>query len=409
MVLLKCLRSKQDILNVFMVLFLCGILFYSYTIVKVEAVDNQQSQELQKKIDEYTQKISGLQDQKNTLSSQIRYMDTQIVLATLQIQKTEETIITTKAQITDISEKIDGLNESIDYLSTIISQKINEGYKSRSVSFFDFFLSSSHLSSVVNRIKYLKVAQDNDRRVAFQAQQAKLNFEDQKVIREQKQKQLEELTIKLNKQKVLLASQKKQKENLLIVTQNDESRYQQLLEDAEKQLAGFKSFVKTAGGGVVGTNGFGTGSDGWYYTQRDERWAYKTIGYSRENIIEVGCLLTDIAMIMKKYGTDWTPFTVASTPSYFFSNTAYMLKPSQFTWPNNLQYVNISISQIKDEINAGHPVIAGLYAGKYGTHYVVLKQVDGDDYIMHDPYYGPDKKFSEHYSKSSIFVAAVFK
>jgi len=409
MVLLKCLRSKQDILNVFMVLFLCGILFYSYTIVKVEAVDNQQSQELQKKIDEYTQKISELQDQKNTLSSQIRYMDTQIVLATLQIQKTEETIITTKAQITDISEKIDGLNESIDYLSTIISQKINEGYKSRSVSFFDFFLSSSHLSSVVNRIKYLKVAQDNDRRVAFQAQQAKLNFEDQKVIREQKQKQLEELTIKLNKQKVLLASQKKQKENLLIVTQNDESRYQQLLEDAEKQLAGFKSFVKTAGGGVVGTNGFGTGSDGWYYTQRDERWAYKTIGYSRENIIEVGCLLTDIAMIMKKYGTDWTPFTVASTPSYFFSNTAYMLKPSQFTWPNNLQYVNISISQIKDEINAGHPVIAGLYAGKYGTHYVVLKQVDGDDYIMHDPYYGPDKKFSEHYSKSSIFVAAVFK
>lgn len=406
MVLSQRFLSQLNVRRICVVFLLCGILFFSHRVVKAETSGDQQSQDLQKKIDEYTKKISELQDQKNTLSSQIRYMDIQIVLATLQIQKTEETIIKTKSEITDISEKIDGLNTSIDYLTTIIAQKITEGYKSRSVSFLDFFFNTSDLSSLVNRIKYLKVAQDNDRRVAFQAQQAKVNYEDQKNIREQKQKQLEELTIKLNQQKIMLASQKKQKENLLIVTQNDESRYQQLLDEAQKQLAGFKSFVKTAGGGVVSANGFGTGSDGWYYTQRDERWAYKTIGYSRENVIEVGCLLTDIAMIMKKYGIDWTPSTIASTPSYFFSNTAYMLKPSQFTWPNNLQYVNIGLSQIKDEINAGRPVIAGL---KYGTHYVVLKQVDGDDYIMHDPYYGPDLKFSEHYSKSSIFVAAVFK
>lgn len=401
--------SKTKIKKIISVFFIVCIILISHRLVFAQTATDTQSQELQQKIDEYAKKITALQTQKNTLSAQITYMDTQISLAVLQIKKTEETIVRTKAEIIDISGKIDGLNESIDYLTTVIAQKIAEGYKSRTASFFDFFLNSTDLSSLVNHIKYLKVAQDNDRRVAFQAQQAKLNFEDQKNIREKKQKELEALTVKLNQQKGALASQKQQKENLLIVTQNDEKRYQQLLDEAQKQLFSFKSFVKTAGGGVVTANGFGSGSDGWYYTQRDERWAYKTIGYSNENVIEVGCLLTNIAMIMKKYGTDWTPYDVASNSSYFFSNTAYMLKPSQFTWPNNLHYVNISISQINDEINAGRPVIAGVYAGKYGTHYIVLKQVDGADYIMHDPYYGPDKKFSEHYSKSSIFVAAVFK
>lgn len=401
--------SKTKITKIAFTFLLICVIYTSRAFVLAQTSTDQQSQELQQKIDEYTKKITELQTQKNTLSTQITYMDTQISLAVLQIQKTEETIARTKAEIIDISGKIDGLNTSIDYLTTVIAQKIAEGYKSRTASFFDFFLNSTDLSSLVNRIKYLKVAQDNDRRVTFQAQQAKLNFEDQKNIREKKQKQLEALTMQLNTQKGVLASQKKQKESLLIVTQNDEKRYQQLLDEAQKQLSSFKSFVKTAGGGVIGANGFGTGSDGWYYSQRDERWAYKTIGYSRENVMEVGCLLTDIAMIMKKYGTDWTPSDVASNVSYFFSNTAYMLKPSQFSWPNNLHYVNISISQINDEINAGRPVIAGVYAGQYGTHYIVLKQVDGGDYIMHDPYYGPDKKFSEYYSKSSLFVAAVFK
>ena len=114
-------------------------------------------------------------------------------------------------------------------------------------------------------------------------------------------------------------------------------------------------------------------------------------------------------MVMKKYGSNLTPSDIASNSTYFFSNTAYMLFPGRFSWPIGLSYVNISTSDINTEIQAGRPVIVGLYHGAFGTHYIVLKQVDGDDYIIHDPYYGPDKKFSDLYSKSSIFVAGVFK
>ncbi len=237
----------MNMLRISAVFLLCGVVFFSRLTVSAETSGDQRSQELQSKIDEYTKKISELQDQKNTLSTQIRYMDTQIVLAVLQIQKTEEIIIKTKTEISDISEKIDGLNESIDYLSMIIAQKITEGYKSRSISFFDFFFNSSDFSSLVNRIKYLKVAQDNDRRVVFQAQQAKVNYEDQKNIREQKQKQLEELTVKLNQQKIALNLQKNSKQQILEDTNNDEKIYQDLLSKAKVEFTAIQGIIAGKG------------------------------------------------------------------------------------------------------------------------------------------------------------------
>jgi peptidoglycan hydrolase CwlO-like protein len=397
-------KIKSIYLKLLIIFFL---LFFSFKPIYSQVCTNEEDCQQKKK--EYEQKLTEIRQQKNTLSAQIQYMDTQIYLTTIKIQQTEYNIKKITEEIENLTGKIDNLNTSLNYLGTTFIKKIVEGYKRRQMNFFDVFLDSKNASMLVNRIKYIKIAQDNDRRLAFQVQQAKVNFEEQKKLREEKKKQLDQLRSTLNNQKIELDNQKSAKQRLLEITKNDENTYQGLLEEAQKQLASFKSFVKAAGGGTISANGFGAGSDGWYYSQRDERWANKTIGSSNEIVLEVGCLITDIAMIMKKNGVDWTPLNIASNSNYFFANTAYMLVPSRFSWPNGLSYVNISTSSINEEIDNDHPVIAGLYAGKYGTHYVVLKQVDGDDYVIHDPYYGPDKKFSEYYSKSSIFVAGVFK
>lgn len=404
----NAVKTKTGFLLIFL-LIISLVLALQSNLIYAQTETDKTAQELEQKIQEYQRKINELQQQKNTLSSQITYMDTQIALTTLQIKQTEVNVIKTEEEIKNLTGKIDNLNKSLDYLIGIMLKKIAKGYKTKEISLLDLVLNSKNMSVLVNRIKYLKISQDNDRHVAFQAQQAKMNYEEQKNLREEKKKQLDKLKKILDRQKIDLNNQKTAKQRLLEVTKNDEKTYQQLLEEAQKQLAGFKSFVKSAGGGVISANGFGAGEGGWYYSQRDERWAYKTIGYSKENILEVGCLLTSIAMVMKKNGVDWTPFDIAASPNYFFSNTAYMLKPSLFSWPNGLKYNNIAVSEINNEIVSGRTVIIGLYAGKYGTHYVVLKKVEGDDYIMHDPYYGPDKKFSDYYSKSSIFVAGVFK
>ncbi|MBI4004906.1 C39 family peptidase [Candidatus Roizmanbacteria bacterium] len=355
------------------------------------------------------QKVGDLRSKANTLSSQIQFMDTQIYLTTLKIQVTEQKIVDTQKEIEVLTQKIDNLDNSLNRLSKILLERIVEGYKTHPISLLNLFLDSDNANDFLNKVKYQKTTQDNNQKLLIQVQESKLNFEEQKKVREDKKAELAALNETLNNQKLSLNNQKADKQRLLEVTRSDEDTFQRLLDGAQKQLSAFKSFVQSAGGGTIAANGFGSGSDGWYYSQRDERWAGKTMGYSSDTVLEVGCLITDIAMVMKKYGIDMTPLTIAANANYFFSNTAYMLHPSSFSWPNGLSYVNIAVSAIDEEIKNGRPVIVGLYAGKYGTHYVVLKQIEGSDYIMHDPYYGPDKKFSDHYSKGSIFVAAVFK
>ncbi len=383
--------------------FLLGTVRISY------AEDTEQQRALNDKIQQYQSKLKELRSEKNTLSSQIEYMDTQIYLTGLNIIDTEQKIKQTEKEIILLSDRIDGLDSSLNSISKLLIERVVDGYKEHTPSLFDMVLDSGNADTLLAKIQYQRVTQSNNQKMLVQVQEAKLNFEEQKNLREKKKEELDKLTVTLNAQKVELNTQKESKQRLLAVTQNNESSYQKLLEDAQKQLAGFKSFVQTAGGGAIGANGFGNGSDGWYLSQRDGRWAGYRMGNSSESILNVGCFITSISMLMKKDGVDFTPVNIASNSDYFVPETASMYIPTQFSWPNGKKYTNVSISSIEDQIKNGKPVIAGVYAGAYGTHYIVLKQVDGGDYIMHDPYYGPDKKFSDYYSKGSIFVAAVFQ
>ncbi|MDH7476693.1 MAG: hypothetical protein QHH09_04540 [Microgenomates group bacterium] len=396
------------------VLFLLILLLF-FPIKKITSVECQpgysyrNEEELNQIIDACEQKTKDLRQAINSLASQIKYMDTQIYLTTLKIQETEQKIIKTQNEIETLSSKIEGLDQSLNYLSKLLIERIAEGYKKRSLSLFSLLLDSENADDFFNRFKYLKTAQENNQKLLIQVQQAKLNYEDQKKLREEKKVELANLNITLNSQRNALNSQKTQKQKLLIDTKNSEEFYQQILAQAKKQLAAFKSFVQSSGANtVIDANGLGTGSDGSYYSQRDIRWAYKTIGYSSENILNVGCLLTSIAMFAKKNGQNSTPADIASEFDRFYGLTAYMALP----WKGvaGKSYHSISKSDIDQELNNGNYVIVGIlrnscYAG--GDHFVLLIRKDGDDYIMHDPVFGPDLKFSSHYS--SICSAATFK
>lgn len=207
----------------------------------------KKAQELQQKIDEYTKKLEQISQQKNTLSSQIQYMNTQISLTTLQIQNTETKIIQTEKEIEKLSEKIEKLNTSLDFLTKVLLNKIVEGYKRRQLSFFNIFLDSENASILTNRLKYIKIVQEKDRRFAVQVQQAKVNFEEQKILREEKKKQLDDLKVTLEGQKNKLSSQKSAMQKLLEITKNDEKVYQELLTKARAEYAAIQAIVAGAG------------------------------------------------------------------------------------------------------------------------------------------------------------------
>lgn len=368
--------------------------------------------DVENKIKEYQQKLVDIRQQKNTLSSQIQQMDTQISLAELQVQRSEAKIIQTQSEIEKLGSRIDNLDSSLNTLSKLLLKQIAQGYKTQSISLIELFFEARDMSDLTNKIKYQHTSQNNSQKLLVQVQEAKASYEEQKVIREQKKKELDQLIVSLNAQKVDLKNQQVQKQKLLVDTNNDEVTYQTLLAQAQAQLQGFKSFVQSSGAdSVISANAFGNGSDGAYFSQRDARWANQAIGYSSENILNVGCLLTSISMFGKKYGQDITPGSLAADASRFWANTAWMNYP----WPSvaGRTYHSLSTSDIDGELNNGNYVIVGIsYSGSCGgksggDHYVLLTKKDGDSYTMHDPVQGPDKKFSSYYS--TICSAATFK
>lgn len=369
--------------------------------------DAAQKSELQKKIAEYEKKLEEVRAQKNTLAAQIDYMDTQMYIAQLRMDETEQKIKNAEKEINVLGVRIVSLDTSLDKLSKQLLKRVVAGYKNRDVTLVDLILDSKNTSKLVNRLKYYQLARERNKKSLLQVQEAKSNFLEQKDLREKKVEQLDELHKTLIQQQAALDQQKNQKQKILADTQNSESVYQNLLRQAKNQLDSFRSFVQSSGAsGIIATNAFGSGSDGAYFSQRDARWATNLIGYSNENVLNVGCLLTSIAMVGKKNGQDVTPASLAADINRFWGNTAWMVKP----WPGFAGKSYTSVSNLDSELNAGNYVVAGVKINNCnsgGNHFVVITRKDGDDYIMHDPIYGPDLTFSSHYS--TICSMATFK
>ena len=392
------------------------------TVVDTQTEEEIQDEidDIQDKIEKYEKKIQDLRGKANTLQNEIDYMDSQIGLTQLKIQNSVSNIRKTEDRIGELSEgienlgiRIDKLGKSIDYQGTILNSRMRERYKDRGNNMLMLLFGSDTLGSLVKKTEYLKALEENDNKLINQMSVTKGNFEQQKGIFLDKKNEQEELKNKLVIEKAnldsyqrSLDSQKAAKEKLLADTQNDEAKYQELLAEAEKELASFAGFVQYAGGGVIGSNEFGSGKEGWYLSQRDSRWANKKIGGSNYTVFEVGCLITCVSMYYNYYDKNVSPADIARDSSRFFSNTAMMLIP--WKGPPGKSYKAITASSIDGELE-DRPVIVGVYAGPYGTHFVVLSKKSGSDYIMYDPWYGPDLKFSDYYTKSSIYSAVVFK
>lgn len=194
-----------------------------------------QDANIENKIKEYQQKLSDIRQQKNTLSTQIEQMDTQIYLTELQVQQSEAKIIATQSEIEKLGSRIDNLDTSLNTLSALLLKQIARGYKTRSVSLIELLLEAQDVGELTNKIKYQRSTQNNNQKLLLQVQEAKSSYEEQKVVREQKKQELDQLVTNLNNQKASLKTQQTQKQKLLADTNNDEKTYQTLLTQAQAE------------------------------------------------------------------------------------------------------------------------------------------------------------------------------
>ncbi len=343
-------------------------------------------------------KVDATRSEANTLQSAINIINGQIRVQALKVQQTVAEINSLEKEITELSERIEGLGISLNRLSEILIKRIRESYKQSRLPYKTNFFASESFNDFVSQYRYLNLAQDQTLDIMKKTELQRLTYNQQKELKETKQQEVEKKRQELQSQKNVLDSQKASKDELLKQTRSSEAVYQQKLAEATAELNSLKAFSSSKSGSVLPEQ---NSPDGWYFSQRDQRWANQLIGGSSMSIMEVGCLISSTAMMKKKFGEGVNPTSIANNNSYFFSNTAYMLRP----WPTpsgyHYQYNSYSQSTLDSRLNE-NPVILKLSAGPYGSHFIVMKEKKDGQYIMHDPWEGYDKKFSDFYSLSQI-------
>ena len=409
--------SKTSIKFSAFIIISLALLFGQKQPVFAQSCDEQHNcekyQDNEEKKDKYTSclndlrscwegKISQAKTQANTLQSTINILNGQIQLQSIKIQQTSNEIQQLEKEITELTQRIEGLSISLDKLSGILIEKVRASYKQSRTQFKINLFTNDSFNEFVSQYRYLNMAQEQTLEVMRRTELQRATYDQQKTLKEEKQEEVNIKKIDLEKQKAELDAQKSAKNNLLAETKNNEAVYQQKLSEALAELNSLKAFSSSKSGSTLPEQ---RSPDGWFFSQRDQRWANQLIGRSNMSIMEVGCLISSTAMMMKKFGANVNPITIANNSSYFFSNTAYMSRP----WPTpagySYQYSAYSQSDLDSKLKK-NPVIVKLASGPYGTHFIVIKEKKNNQYIIHDPWEGYDKKFSDFYSVSQILQVA---
>lgn len=215
----------------------------------------QSSDELTKKLEEKQAEIEKLEahlrdarNQERTLKSQLEIIDGQTKITTLKIEETNLRIEKLEREINDLSTRIDRISVSLDALSEVLLKRIVQTYKySNSLSTIDLLFSSHGFADLIERLKYIQVAQAYDKKKLYELQATKLAYNEQRQDKETRQAEAEKLNKELEIYKKQLEDQKKTKEDLLRVTKNDEARYQALIAQLRADIASIAQAISNIG------------------------------------------------------------------------------------------------------------------------------------------------------------------
>lgn len=182
-------------------------------------------------------KVDELGSQAKTLSSQIAVMNSQIQLTEARIAANEKQISDLTLDIDTADKKINGLQQSLNTLSQLLINRIKSTYVVGTEDPFHILLSSNDAGNFFKRLNYLKIAQQHDRKLILETTAAKNDYANQKNILEDKKKQIETLKKQQEAYGAQLDEQKQSKKILLAETQGNEAKYQDLLDQAQAELA----------------------------------------------------------------------------------------------------------------------------------------------------------------------------
>jgi len=211
-------------------LFLILITLNLFCWTKTRAQTCTNEADCAKLIQEYTNQINLLKNQSLTLKNQIAQFDAQIKLTSIKVSQTQ-------TQIDLLSGRLNQLGISLNDLTKAFSSRAIETYRlSKFENNFFFLFSSADIGEAVARFHYLQKIQEEDRNLLKRLQEAQISYQSQKNEQQTLQTQLQD-------QQKSLTIQKSAKAKLLKDTQNNESKYQQLLSEARAEYLAIQNII----------------------------------------------------------------------------------------------------------------------------------------------------------------------
>lgn len=215
-----------------------------------DTVNKEEIEDLEDKIDKYEEKLEELKGKASTLANEIEYMNSQISLTELRIRnsiskiaQTNEDIEKLTGDINDLQNRISKLQDAMEYQRKVLASRLRERYKSRETSAVVVLFGSDTVNELILKAEYLKHMEIQDNKIIDEMDKTKTAYSNQKDLFEEKKdeevalkKQLEVEKANLDNNRAALVNQKSEKNRLLEVTQNDEEKYQKLLEEARREL-----------------------------------------------------------------------------------------------------------------------------------------------------------------------------
>lgn len=352
------------------------------------------------KIKAYKQIIELKQHQGATLADQIEGLGAQIDKLQLEIDMTTKKIQSLEEQIRSLTQRIAEKSILIDRQKKVLSalmQVYYSDYSSDSAPLLltseesmNYFKTEGWTSNISYRVSDLL---DSVKTLRESLTQEHQDVSDKKTEVDALYKDLEER----NK---TLESSKKAKADLLLKTKAEEAKYQTevaRLEAQKEELFDFSSAsdldeVSDSLKDYPKPDEDEWASTSWYFSQRDSRWGSKTIGNSRTLMKDYGCAVTAVSMVFRNKGSSTDPGKMAKEPIF-----SYDLIKWPGSWSpdidltSSISHGNISWSTIDSNIKKNNPVIVYIKkTNNRGGHYVVVTGKDDKDYIVHDPYFGPN-------------------
>jgi len=213
--------------------------------LKIQSQKTQISN-LKARQDELKASIAEKKKDSINLKNQLSLLESRVIDAQLEIEGVNLEVDKTNLEIQKIEIDSKNLDEDIEVQKNHIASLLKLVYKQDQVSTLEALLLNNSLAEFMNQVKYLSDANEEIGKSVDDLRQQKVRLENNRVALEDKNGDLDELKLKLEKKKSDLVYEQENKNYILVQTKSSEAAYQKLLKQAQQEQAQAEAEIASA-------------------------------------------------------------------------------------------------------------------------------------------------------------------